>query len=86
MRYADMATIDPPIQLNGYPDEPIASTEAAANFIEHHDGVFDFEGVSLIDLLRRADTPASAEEAYQAFRQWAESCGLLSDAIADSPL
>jgi hypothetical protein len=35
-----MVAIDPPIRLDGYPDEPIDSTEAAAKFIERHDGVF----------------------------------------------
>jgi hypothetical protein len=80
-----MAVIDPPIKLDGYPDEPINSTEAAANFIESHDGGFDLEGAHLISLLRNANTPALADEACQAFRQWAESCGLLSDAVADSP-
>jgi hypothetical protein len=80
-----MVAIDPPIRLDGYPDEPIDSTEAAAKFIERHDGGFDLEGENLIGLLRRANTPASTDEACQAFRQWAESCGLLSDVVADSP-
>jgi hypothetical protein len=80
-----MVAIDPAIKLDGYPDEPIDSTEAAAKFIERHGGGFDLEGESLIGLLRRANTPASADEACQAFRQWAESCGLWSDAVADSP-
>jgi len=57
----------------------------AAKFIERHDGGFDLEGENLRGLLRRANTPASADEACQAFRQWAESCGLLSDAVVDSP-
>ncbi len=70
-----MVAIDPPIRLDGYPDEPIDSTEAAAKFIERHDGGFDLEGENLIGLLRRANTPASTDEACQAFRQWAESCG-----------
>jgi len=85
IRYCDMIGIDPPIQLDGYPSEPIDSTEAAAKFIERHDGAFDIEGAHLIDLLRGADTQASADAACQAFRQWAESSGLLSDATADSP-
>jgi hypothetical protein len=80
-----MATISPSIQLNDYPDGPIDSTEAAAEFIERHDGAFDFEGENLAGLLRRANTPASIDEACEAFRQWAESCGLLSDAVSDSP-
>jgi hypothetical protein len=85
-----MIAIEPPIQLDGYPSEPIDSTEAAAKFaaakfIERHDGAFDIEGTHLIDLLRGADTQASAETACQAFRQWAESSGLLSDATVDSP-
>jgi hypothetical protein len=80
-----MAAIEPPIRLDGYPDEFIDSTEAAAAFIERHDGAFDFEGVNLIGLLRHADTPADTESACQAFRQWAESCGLLSEAASASP-
>jgi hypothetical protein len=80
-----MIAINPTIRLGGYPNEPIDSTEAAAKFIERHDGAFDIEGTNLIDLLRRADTQASADAACQAFRQWAESSGLLSDATADSP-
>jgi hypothetical protein len=43
-RYYDMVAIDPPIRLDGYPNEPIDSTEAAAKFIERHDGAFDIEG------------------------------------------
>jgi hypothetical protein len=74
-----MIAIDPPIKLDGYPSEPIDSTEAAAKFIERHDGAFDIEGTHLVDLLRGADTQVSAEAACQAFRQWAESSGLLSD-------
>jgi hypothetical protein len=81
IRYCETIAIDPPIQLDGYPSEPIDSTEAAAKFIERHDGSFDIEGTHLIN----ADTQASAEAACQAFRQWAESSGLLSDATADSP-
>jgi hypothetical protein len=84
-RYYDMVAIDPPIRLDGYPNEPIDSTEAAAKFIERHDGAFDIEGNNLIDLLRGADTQASADAACQVFRQWAESSGLLSDSTADSP-
>jgi hypothetical protein len=80
-----VATIDPPIRLDGYPDELIDSTEAAASFIERHDDTFDFEGVNLVDVLRHADTPAATESACLAFRQWAEGCGLLSEAAADSP-
>ena len=56
-----MATIEPPIRLDGYPDEVINSTEAAAAFIERHDGAFDFEGVNLIELLRHADSSTDAE-------------------------
>ena len=85
IRDYDMIAIDPPIQLDGYPSEPIDSTEAAAKFIERHDGAFDIEGTNLIGLLRGADTQASADVACQAFRQWAENSGLLSDATADSP-
>ena len=84
-RYYDMIAIDPPIRLDGYSSEPIDSTEAAAKFIERHDGAFDIEGTNLIGLLRGADTQASADVACQAFRQWAENSGLLSDATADSP-
>jgi hypothetical protein len=84
-RYREMPAIDPPILLDGYPNEPINSTEAAAKFIERHDGGFDIEGTNLVDVLRRADTQASGDAACQAFRQWAENCGLLSDATADSP-
>jgi hypothetical protein len=80
-----MVAIDPPIKLDGYPNEPIDSTEAAAKFIERHDGGLDFEGENLIGLLRRANTPGSVDEARQAFWQWAESSGLVSDAAADSP-
>jgi hypothetical protein len=80
-----MATIDLPIRLDGYPDEPIDTTEAAAAFIERHDGVFDIEGANLIEILRRADTPCAADASCRAFRQWAESSGLLSEAVADSP-
>ena len=80
-----MVAIDPPMQLDGYPSEPIDSTEAAAKFIERHNGAFDIEGTNLINMLRGAETQASADAACQAFRQWAESCGLLSDAAADSP-
>jgi hypothetical protein len=85
IRYYDMIAIDPPIRLEDYPSELIDSTEAAARFIERHDGAFDIEGANLIDLLRGADTQASADVACQAFRQWAEISGLLSDATADSP-
>jgi hypothetical protein len=67
-----MVAIDPPIRLNGYPDEPIDSTEAAAEFIERHDGPFDVEGTDLIALLRGAETQASADAACQVFRQWAD--------------
>jgi hypothetical protein len=80
-----MSTIEPPIRLDGYPDEPITSTEAAAAFIERYDGAFDFEGINLIEVLRDASTPADVEAACGAFRQWAESCGLLSEAVSDSP-
>jgi hypothetical protein len=81
-----MATIEPPIRLDGYPDEVIDSTEAAAAFIERHDSAFDFEGVNVIELLRHADTPADAESACRAFRQWAEGCGLLSEAVSERSL
>jgi hypothetical protein len=80
-----MAMINPPTQLDGYPDEPIDSTEAAAAFIERHDDAFDFEGINLMEALRHADTASDAEVACRAFRQWAESCGLLSEAVSDSP-
>jgi hypothetical protein len=53
--------------LDGYPKEPIDSTEAAAKFIERHDGAFDIEGTNLIDLLRGADTQASADAACKHF-------------------
>jgi hypothetical protein len=46
IRYCDMIAIDPPIRLEGYPSELIDSTEAAAKFIERHDGAFDIEGAS----------------------------------------
>ena len=80
-----MATIEPPITLDGYPNELIDSTEAAAAFIERHDAAFDFEGVNVIELLRHAESPADVELACNAFRQWAEGCGLLSEAMSDLP-
>jgi hypothetical protein len=76
-----MVAIDPPIRLNGYPDEPIDSTEAAAEFIERHDGPFDVEGTDLIALLRGAETKPQQMRRVRYF----DNGPILSDATADSP-
>jgi hypothetical protein len=79
-----MTAIHPAIRLDGYPDELIDSTEAAARFIENHDGSrYDLEAAALIQLLRSADTPESGDAATEAFRDWAESVGLLSSVTTD---
>jgi hypothetical protein len=74
-----MAAIHPAIPLDGYPDELIDSTEAAIRFIERYDGdKYDLEATALTQLLRSVETPESAHAATEAFRDWAESLGLLS--------
>ena len=82
-----MTAIHPVIEVNGVPGESIASTEAAADFIERHvAGTFDIEAATLIELLRSANTPELADDAGQAFRDWAESVGLLTEPSPDPEL
>jgi hypothetical protein len=82
-----MPMIDPPIRLAVSPPEVIGSTEAAADFIESRDGdAFDIEAAIVIRLLREANTPQTVAAASEAFRDWADSIGLLNEPTPDAEL
>jgi hypothetical protein len=82
-----MPMIDPPINLASDPPEAIDSTEAAARFMERRDGdAFDVEAAMVMQLLREADTPEKVAIASEAFRDWADGLGFLSEPTPDTEL
>jgi hypothetical protein len=70
--------IHPPVHVSTHPDEPIRTLDAAAKFVQRHvDDATDSDVALLLAELRGASTPAHADLAGAAFRQWAEGRGLL---------
>jgi hypothetical protein len=70
--------LHPPVPVITDPEHPISSLEAAATYVEQHcQGHLDVEATNLVRQLTDATTASDAKAAAEAFRDWAESAGLL---------